>query len=130
MTPYTLEISIKNLNSIGIDDRYQSIFDSIVSAGDLGSLNSVNLGNKKELESSLNQISTKIPYSYSLKSSKEFMNMWTSQIKNNKTEIAVGQWTVLGGAISEADSFNGKYSYLSGKLRKKSSKFRAFFITL
>lgn len=113
LTPDTLEISIKNLNSMGIDDRYQSIFDSIVSAGDLGSLNSVNLGNERELESLLNQISTKTPYSYSLKSSKESMNMWTNQIKNNKTEIAVGQWTVSGGAISEADSFNGRYSHSS-----------------
>ena len=112
-TPDILEISIKDLNAMGINGEYQSIFDSIVSSGDLNNLNSVNLGNEKELESLLNQISSKNPYSYSFKSSKDSMNMWTNQIKNSETENTIGQWTVLGGVVSGADSFNGKYSYNS-----------------
>lgn len=112
-TPDILEISIKDLNAMGINGGYQSIFDSIVSSGNLSNLNSVNLGNEKELESLLNQISAKTPYSYSLKSSKDSMNMWTNQIKNSETENTIGQWTVLGGVVSGADSFNGKYSHNS-----------------
>ena len=112
-TPDILEISIKNLNAMGINGEYQSIFDSIVSSGNLSNLNSVNLGNEKELESLLNQISAKTPYSYSLKSSKDSMNICTNQIKNNETENTIGQWTVLGGVVSGADSFNGKYSHNS-----------------
>ena len=33
--------------------------------------------------------------------------MWTNQIKNSETENTIGQWTVLGGVVSGADSFNG-----------------------
>lgn len=111
--PNILEISIKDLNAMGINGEYQLIFDSIVSSGNLSNINSVNLGNEKELESLLNQISTKTPYSYSLKSSKDSMNMWINQIKNSEAENTIGQWTVSGGVVSGADSFNGKYSHNS-----------------
>lgn len=111
--PDILEISIKDLNAMGINGEYQSIFDSIVSSGNLNNLNSVNLGNEKELESLLNQISSKNPYSYSFKSSKDSMNTWTNQIKNNETEKSVGEWVVSGGVTSGADDFTGRYSHNS-----------------
>lgn len=108
-----LEVSIKNLGSIGINNKYQSIFDSITSSGNLGNLISTNLGNEKEFESLLSQISYKNPYSYSFKSSKESMDSWISQIENNELQRIVGQWTVTGGISLGANDFSGKYSHNS-----------------
>ncbi|MEG0817513.1 autotransporter domain-containing protein [Cetobacterium sp.] len=94
-----LELSMKSLLDMGIDGKYQDIYNSILSSGNLSGLKSTLLGNEKELESILNQISYKNPYALSMKSSRDSLVAWNEGIKLLKEMPEKGEWLVTGSGV-------------------------------
>lgn len=98
-TSGNLELSMKKLINIGIDGKYQDIYDSILSSGNLNGLNSTLLGNEQELESLLNQVSYKNPYALSIKNSKDSLVAWNEGIKLLKKMPEKNKWLVTGSGV-------------------------------
>lgn len=110
-----LELSMKSLDNIGISNDYKNIYDSLISSGFISDLNSTKLGNEKELESILYQTKYKTPYSYSIKSSKNFIDAWNNGITSLNNIIIKEKWNVTGKVIGSYDNFKGDYSHDSNQ---------------
>ncbi|WP_047394889.1 autotransporter domain-containing protein [Cetobacterium sp. ZOR0034] len=108
-----LEFSMKELQEIGMDSKYQDIYNSIISSDSLGDLNSLYLGNEKEFERILAGIMYKTPYTYSLKMSSDVSKTWMDAVRGFDGEVKVGEWRTKGQALGFKDSFDGEYGHES-----------------
>lgn len=108
-----LEFSMKELQEIGVDSKYQDIYNSIVSSGSLGDLNSLYLGNEKEFQKILAGVMYKTPYTYSLKMSSDVSKAWMDAVRGFDGKIKAGEWRTKGQALGFKDSFDGEYGHES-----------------
>ncbi|MGL5000055.1 MAG: autotransporter outer membrane beta-barrel domain-containing protein, partial [Cetobacterium sp.] len=109
-----LEVSVKSLDSMGLNSKYQLAFDSVVSSGNLSSINdSFAFGNKLSLENLLGQIVEFNPYALSTKMSRDSMETWNNGVKSLRNMPKLGEWMVQATGTGNYTNNNGDLAHES-----------------